>query len=48
MLEPDTDSAGIAIDGHTGMTPHAIPSTGKAKRSNQDKVAHMRRSMEAV
>ncbi len=48
VTEPDADIAGIAIEAQAGMSPLAIPWIGSAKRSNQDNVARMRRSMRAV
>ena len=46
--EPEADKAGIAIDAQAGIIPPAIPCTGSAKRSNQDKAALMRRNMKQV
>ena len=48
MTEPEADKAGIGIDAQGSMTPLAIPWIGSAKRSNQERVARTRRSIEAV
>ena len=48
MTEPEADKAGIAIDAQGSTIPLAIPWIGSTNRSNQDRVARMRRSIEAV
>jgi hypothetical protein len=48
MTKPEADKAAVGIDAQGSTIPLAIPWTGSANRSSQERVARTRRNMGAV